>query len=88
MVADALMKNYGPLTHWLRIANLLGESPELARLREIVVQKYSKGKRQNTTPPDPTVDDEYEEDITEDTPPYYYYSPNHYFSYCINLPTC
>ena len=37
MVADALTKNYGPLTHWRRIANLLGESPELIRLRDIVV---------------------------------------------------
>ena len=37
IVADALTKNYGPLTHWRQIANLLGECPELSRGREIVV---------------------------------------------------
>jgi hypothetical protein len=44
MVADGLTKVYGPLTHWRRIAWLLGESPELAALRSIVFAKYSKNK--------------------------------------------
>jgi hypothetical protein len=44
MVADALTKNYGPLTHWRRIAFLLGESPRLIELRDIVFQKYSKSR--------------------------------------------
>ena len=54
-------KNYGPHTHWRRIANLLGESPELSRLRDI-------SKLQTTTPHDTTIDEDYNEDITDDVP--------------------
>ena len=69
MVADALIKNYGPLTHWRRISYLLGESPELSRLRDIVLQKYSKSKRLPTIPPEVPTDNNYDEDITEDIGP-------------------
>ena len=64
MVVDALTKSYGSLTHWRQTSYLIDKNHNLSKLRDIVLQKYSK--RGTTTSLDLPTKHDYEEDISGD----------------------